>query len=271
MSDAFVEFLNENSQRAYPFIEDSIFVSGDDHSLGDDVFLDFMGIHRLRHQTVKLVAIVGPDSSGSVDFPAVAGFKVFYFNLFSDSGSEGFSFRQSVDEFDSVISSSIVDPNYSGRYVGKFTATFGLGVLSIPSDAYWIFDNLQIEPSLCVSLYRNQVDLIKIIHSDIDDEIIGSDVKLQGGFNFDVEQSGNSIRLLPSLGGGDLGRFIGANVDSQDSKCHGSLFSIIGQQANEKGEFLISGGRGIEIRNLPDENKIKILVNTSNLGQTLCP
>jgi hypothetical protein len=268
MTDAFVEFLTENSQRSYPFEENSVLKADDDSVLQDDILLDFILIHRLKHLTAKLVAIVGPESSGAEIFPPGETGPVFYFQL--GSGSDIVAVECSSQEFPFDGWGSISDSRYEDVFVAKARVTFGAGVSSIPSDVFWQFSNSVIEPGLLVSLFRNQVDSLTIIHDEGDNDIVGGDVSLMGGYNFGVTQSGQTVRLSPALGSGSLGRFTESLSDAVSSKCNGSLLSINGIQPNEKGAFEISGSGGIEILNFPEQHKVRIVISPETLGRTIC-
>lgn len=270
MTDAFIEFLTENKQRTYPFAEGSSLVSVEGPTLANDVVLDLISIHRTRRQTMRLLAVVAPESAGSVDFPAVTGKITFYFALGETGDRQTASFSVEAQELPLDSWHQSADSNYPGICLSKTRATFGPGLADIPADAFWTFTDLRIEPSLVVSLYRNQIDLVKLVHLVGDDEIVGGNIKVFGGYNVDVYQSSQSIRISPSLGGGVLGRFTRSISDGAESKCTGALFSINGQPPNEQREFFITGGKGIEVVNLPDEHKVRIRLEPARLGGTIC-
>lgn len=271
MTDAFAEFLNENQHRAYPFVEDSNFTSVETSVLANDVILDFAAIHRLRYKTTQLLAIVGPDGGGSLEFPAVANQITFYFAFSNDADRVILSFGLSTTDTLDDVWSYIDDPEYPGVWTAKARVTFGPGAIQLASDVFWTFLSLKIEPSLTVSLYRNQTDLVKIIHLEGDDEVVGGNLSIVGGYNVDLLQADRTIRVIPTLGGGTLGRFTGSISDLESNRCSGVLLAINGQPPTERNEFFITGGKGIEIVNLPDEHKIQIRLEPAKIGETICP
>lgn len=271
MTDAFAEFLNENQHRAYPFVENSNFTSVETPVLANDVILDFAAIHRLRYKTTQLLAIVGPDGGGSLEFPEVENQTTFYFAFSNGLDRTVFSFGLPTTNASDDVWSQIEDPEYPGVWTARARITFGPGATQLANDVFWTFLSLNIEPSLNISLYRNQIDLIKIIHLEGDDEVVGGDLSIVGGYNVDMIQSDRTIRVVPTLGGGTLGRFIGSVSDPESSRCSGILLSLNGQAPTERNEFFITGGKGIEIINLPDEHKIQIRLEPAKIGETICP
>jgi hypothetical protein len=228
MTDAIEEFLSENAQRSFPLREDCDLSYGSG-VLDNSVVLDFRGWHRDRPEIAPhLSAIVGPDGAGFASFVPNAGMVSFYFSAGSGDGSILWIFLVPTLQGDFPVSqvSTVGDLVYDGISRGTARASFGRGVSLIPSDATWVFQNAILEPGLVVEQYRNQVDSIRIIHKEGDDEFVGGDVEFIGGYNTDVVSSGNGIRITPSPGAGTLGRFIGSLAAAEESKCSGILMSL---------------------------------------------
>jgi hypothetical protein len=270
MSDAFAEFLNESQHTPYPFVDQLAMSAVEGPALSNDVLLDFAAIHRFRHGETKLLAIVGPEADGSLEFPSTPGFTSLYFAFVDGLDLKIFRFAAPTGEPSVDLWSEITDPNYPGILLARARATVGEGLSRLAEDVFLTFTNLFIEPSLSISLYRNQIDLITVIHEEGDDEVVGGDLSVVGGYNMDISVVGDSIRLMPSVGGGTLGRFVGSISPNNESPCKDSLLTINGQPPNDRGEFFISGSKGVEVINLPDEHKIRIRLEPAKNGATVC-
>lgn len=270
MTDAVSEFLNENRHRAYPFVDESSFVSVEDESLPLDAVLDFVAVHRLRHKVVRLSAIVGPDSAGSLEFSSSPGFISVYFALTDDQDSKLMCFKVPVDGPSGDFWAVIDDTSYPQAPLCRARAFFGESILGFGGETFVTFTSLVVEPALITSLYRNQIDKVTVIHADGDDEVVGGDLHLIGGYNIDVSLVGSSLKMIPSLGAGTLGRFTGSVSDPGSSVCDGALLTINGQPPNERGEFFINGGKGVDVINLPDQNKIRIRLEPVKNDTTVC-
>ncbi len=273
MNDAIEEFLTENMQRRFPLREDGD-VTCQDGVLEDSVLLDFRGWHRDRPElTPRLSAIIGPDGTDVGSFIANTGFVSFYFSAGSGGGSIIWVFKVSVIEgsFPVSLISTVDDTNYAGVFRGVARASFGGGVSSIPADAAWIFTSALLEPGLVIEQYRGQVDSILLVHDVGDDELVGGDIELVGGYNTSVVPSEGGVRIVPSLGAGTLGRFIGAINPSGESKCSGVLMSVGGVTPDEKTRNLvIKGENGIEVLNFPESSRIVIRVAKPQFGGSVC-
>lgn len=274
MNDAYTEFLTENSQRSYPFVEDSPLVSLTSDVLENDVILDLKAFHRARPEIpFQLKAIVGPASAGVSPYVGVADSYVIYFAAGPEDSPVIWGLQVGISAAGStplVVEASVADPYYPDKNLGVVRATIGAGLFSIPFDAFWEFTTAIVEPALVVQPYRNQIDLLKVIHQEGDDDVIGGDVAIRGGYNVNVVPAIKGVSIIPSLGGGSLGRFIGSIREPGTSKCKGVLLSINGILPTTRGEFFITGENGIEIINLPDEHKIRIRVAPPKIGATVC-
>lgn len=270
MTNAVEEFLTENSMRRYPLSEDCSvqYVGGGE--LGNDVVIDLRGWHR-EHTTTHpaLLAIVGPTGIGAGSFVANADNITFYFGVGSET-LYPILLPVGAAEITTLVC-RVTDPFYPQVNLGVLRVTFGLGAQGIPTDATWLFSATTIEPGLIVSPFRNQVDVVKIIHQDTDDEIVGGDLEIIGGYNLNVLPEVQGVRLSPVAGGGTLGRFVGSLSASGDSKCAGALLSL-GQVAPdpETRDLRIIGKNGIEVINFPEQSKIRIKVAPQHFGGSVC-
>jgi hypothetical protein len=270
MNSDFIGFLNENTERRYPFVEGSSFLSIEEIAISNRFFLDFRVTHRINRGRVYLRTIVGSASGGSVTYPQVPGVTAIYFAI--NDGLEDFLLRfdlpDSAVEFPAVLESSVADPDYDGVLLANSRCVVGSDFLDFAHEDIAQFNSLAVEPSLCTSLFGNQIDHLQIIHADQDDEVIGGDLVMFGGYNLAVTQSPQQLRISPSPGAGSLGRYIGSS--DSDSKCSGSVFSILGIAPNDDGNFFIFGDKGIEIENFPDANRVVIRIQPSKIGGVKC-
>lgn len=269
MTGAIQEFLNENSQRAFPFQENGS-LSYSDGTMASDVVLDFRGWHRQRVVSPpQLIAVLGPEAASYGDLVALPNFIAFYFGT---GGSSVWRFLVPLVGLQPdpiTIVSRISDPLYASCSLGVARATFGPGVAQIPPDARWIFESASLEPGLVISAWRNQVDSLRAIHQEADDDVVGGEVRLVGGYNMDIHPTLTGIRIVPSLGGGTLGRFTGT-LGPQNS-CAGILMALGGVAADQDtGNLELVGENGIEIVKFPDQHRIRIKVAPQHFGGSVC-
>lgn len=256
---AYLEFLSENGQRRFPFIEDQSL------TISDEVVLDARGFHRERPDVPpQLQRIVGPESG---DEQAQPGHFVFIFQAGKSTSPLQFSFAVPVaSSWPLTLTARVIDPHYPSSLLGALRVTFGKATASLnPANVLTLTEAL-LEPSLVAQLYRTQVDCLRIIHQDGEDEYIGGNVTVHGGYSFDLTQEGQVIRLSPSPGGGELGRYAGATQQAADSKCQGALLSINGKGPNQRRQFFIEGVNGVAVVNLPDQHKIRLVLAAEVLG-----
>lgn len=279
MSDAYLEFLTENAQRRYPFVEDSSGMDLTDvFTLPNDAVLDARGFHRARPElTPRLAAIAGGSASGDADYPATNG----VYSLFFECGISATPLRFTVTvpvnngNWPFQVTVAIADPLYAGIVpainAGVLQVTIGQGITELAAADRWLFGpRLQLEPALMAQLYLQQVDALRLVHDEGPDDYVSGEVRLQGGYNFDLNQDANVINFEPSPGGGELGRWLGSLADESASRCAGTLMSLNGITATPRGGFTIGKGSGIEIVNLPEQNKIQIKFVSSTAGKVVC-
>lgn len=271
MTGSIEEFLTENSLRRYPFSEDCS-LAHQSGSISDDVVLDFRAWHRTRTgRSAALAAIVGPDGAGDGIFEAVAGAYSVYFFLGQGDVVWRFEVPALTPSFPFTALSVIQDSIYPGSNLGVARATFGRGLVQLAADSTLVFPDAPLEPSLIFDQYRLQVDHIRLVHEGSDDEFVGGDVEVVGGYNVGVSGIAKGIRVSPSPGAGTLGRFVGSINSPESNKCVGVLLSLAGAIPNERTQDLVlEGTNGVEVLNFPDESRIRIRVAPQHFGGTVC-
>lgn len=265
--DAYLEFLNENSQRAYPLRENSQPVdtlSGT--PLPQDLLLDLSGYSLLPVHSVRLFKYSGADSGVVGPYAPLEGSSTLFFRI----NTGGTSFDVGVP---------IVDMSYGARASGSLAmpgdvtvkavalvVTIGAGTL--PDDEEFDFGiSAPLEPSLIFDMSGSQVNLLEVIRQDVADYVVHGDVKLRAGYNMDIAQIGQTITLSPARGAGELGLY---DAVSGTSPCTGLVLSISGVRPNLRGEFVLKGGKGIVIEDFPDDHKIVITASPANPAQPGC-
>ena len=269
MTDAYTEFLNENSQRRYPLTEDCVPSFGDG-VLPDSILLDARGFSRERPDLApSLILLAGP-SSGAPQ--ALAGFFTMVFQAGRQESPLQFVVRIAQDQVQWPLSVScpIADPNYAGSLLAGLRVTVGPSILDLDPATLWSFSSAPLEPSLVASLYRTQVDQLRLVHQDQDAEYVGGELLVTGGYNVEVVQAGSLISIRPSPGAGELGRYIGALLDPADSSCNGRVMTINRIGPTKRGEFFIRKGKGIDVINLPAQHKIIIKPSLASLPGGRC-
>lgn len=264
MIDAYLEFQTENSERRFPFVEDSSLRSTLDDLLRDDAVLDARGFHRERPEIAPQLSSIDGGDSGAVG--AVTGLYRVGFKAGRSDAPLFFYFLvpEGNDQWPLNQTSTVADPLYPGSNLGRLNVAFGPGILAVDPSSSLTFDGTALlESSAIAQLYRTQVDFVRLVHQADDDEYVGGDVLILPGYNMEVLVLTDGISLLPSLGAG-LGRFVGTL--NQTSVCDGTVLSISGQRPTQRGEFFIKGGRGIKVTPIPDEHKIRISVDNPILG-----
>jgi hypothetical protein len=265
MADAYVEFLTENSQRNYPFAEDASLTSGA-FRLPNDVVLDFRGFSRQRPVLIPhLESIMGQAAPAQAGQPASAGNWTLVFRA-----GLNHAFRCEIPvtnaQWPFVSRVKLQDPVYAADYpdvnIGGISVTVGRGIQAIQDVEGYTFipTATPLEPSLFVSLYRQVLDYLRLVHSGpAPDDVIGRAVKTYGGYNCFVNQStaDKTLAIGAQLGAGRLGY----NLDpgTGQSACRGFVFQINGIKPDAQYDFKILAGEGIRVENLPDEHKIKII------------
>jgi hypothetical protein len=272
MTSATEEFLTENLQRRYPFAEDAVMSHSGSDVLDDDVILDVRGWHRGSPDgRPALLAVVGPDGAGAGSFVPHAGNFTFYLTSGTDEVVWAVLLPVAAAEV-ATVTCRVVDPLYAQVSIGVLRVTFGAAAQGIGVDVTWLFTTAFLEPGLVVAPFRNQVDALGIIHQEGDNEVVGGDVEIIGGYSFDVFPENQGLRFAPHPGGGTLGRFTGSISGAENSKCAGALLSFGQVVPDPKSRDLrIVGKNGIEVFNFPEENRIRIKVAPQHFGGSVCP
>ncbi len=274
MTDSPLEFLNENVARRYPFAESAALTS-EGGDLSDAVVLDVRGFSRERPEiSPRLACIVGPAADVDATYPAVANAYAFYWEMGAADNPVRVCTAIEITDTWPVYSTGVVrDSHFPDRDVRRavIQAVVGSAVQDIPQNHRLHFvDTAPLENSTVDCLYRAQIDDIRIIHRTGPTEVLSGDVQLRGGYNTAVQASGNTLRILPALGAGELGRFVGSNSPDGSSQCAGRIISINGIGATKRGEFYLRNGPGVEIINYPDLHKIVIKVAPEALSSITC-
>lgn len=265
-TDAFAEFHNENSNRAYP-IQDGRVASAGDFFLSDGVLLDLRGASRTPFSDVHLIAYTGPTSGQSGIFAGLAGHRRFFFGV--NRAPNIFLVKLDVPVGSgygySSISGQVEDLDYPGYPLIKLTGTFGPAVEELDLNEFYDFDTTApIEPALILNLADTQVNLLGVIRRNEADFLLEGDVKIRGGRNTLVRQSGDSIEVVPQSNGGLLGAAVAEDPEYPGASCGNWISSISGVTPPGQ-RFFLTRGPGITIENLPDEHKIIVSVDLGTL------
>ena len=267
--DAYLEFINENSQRAYPFIENSVpFSSINNFQLPQDVIADFTGYSLIPIQTVKLLSYhnsiftfrIQSNTTVFIDVPI----------LCSD-----FTIGAKHHGYTALPGDSSV--------IGAYIAiTIGGGNISVNTVCNFN-DTAPIERGLMFDISGSQINLLEIIRKDHPDYLVHNDIKITGGFNVNVVQSNKTISIGSKVGGGMLGKYEGYNdpdempvgddpASSTNSICSSlkAVESISGIKPDADGLFLLIGGNGVTVKNYPLDSRIEIIANIPNPTQLGC-
>lgn len=275
MSDTYSEFLTENELRAYPLVEDADLRDvGNLFTLPQDVILDFRGYHRAKIEIQpRLAAIVPSGAPVDIEYPVIPGFTTIYFECGPASSPLRLAttIPDGYENWPYTTDASIEDPAYPGVKIAYCRVTYGAGVADLSPTNRWHFLQARLEPALMAQLYRAQVDLVKVIHATGDPEFVGGDVKLRGGHSVVLNQDdeARSIEMEATPGSGEFGRFTGTRISEDENRCRGIL-AINKVNANTRGEFFLTAGRGLEVINLPLENKIQIRMIRSTMDNPSC-
>jgi len=262
---AIQEFLTANVQRRFPFVENCPLTAADTTQLSDGVILDAHGFFRERPELAPQLTAIAGGTSG-VD-GAVAGHHLLIFSMGRTDAPLTFSFLvdDSTTDWPLRMKASVADPFYPASLLGRLDIAVGETILGIPDATSLVFNGTALlEPSVVANLYRTQIDFVRIVHADDDDEIVGGNLQIEQGYNMEVQRTRGGVMLAPSLGAG-LGRFTGS-ISPASTHCSGAVMSINGQSPNKQGRFIVRGTNGIEVVNLPEQHKIQLRVQTAKLG-----
>jgi hypothetical protein len=276
--DAYLEFQNENTSRAFPIREDMSRLdnSGSDYVLPNDVLLDVRGFTRSAITVEEqLYAIVGGSSSPTD--PALspsAGNWRFYFKI----GNSELIFTDVPETNQTWPFTSIVyglSPNTPTGETKEYEIRMaaGSGLTNIDSLDFHIFEGTaKLEDTLIARMNAVQVDPIRIVHVIGSDEYVGGEnLVLKAGYNMQVQSVDGGITLAAIPGAGE-GYPVDPVISAGDSACEGKLYSLNDAKPNEVGALVIEAGTGIKIVNAPDQNKIFVRRDLATVnGRLVCP
>lgn len=264
--NAYLEFLNENSQRSYPLMEDSVPASGG-FKLPSDVLLDASGFSLIGTSGFRLAHYSGVTSGASAPFAPVSSKSTFFFQF--EAGVSTFTIPVPIANTGTGARNygTLAMPgDSSGTLAAGICVTMGGTSLSDTAE-YSFGTTAPLEASLMFDMSGSQVNMVEVIRQDAVDYLVHGDVRLRGGYNMDVTQYGQEITLLPSIGGGELGRYE-ASVGT--SPCSGLVLSIGGTKPNSRGEFKFIGGNRVVITDHPSTHTIDITATVPAPSQPSC-
>lgn len=244
--DAYLEFQTENRQRNYPLAEDASLMNTGFVRLANDVLIDISGYSLLPFTGVRLIRALG--ASGPTPPKLV------------------FRFDDALYPFDievPIAGGFIAGARASGSFAmpgdGAHTAAViicTLGGGEVPAGADFNYGtNAPVEPGLVFDMSGSQVNFVEVIRQGAPDFVVRGDVTFRGGYNMNVSQSGQAIKLSPDPGAGEYGLYDAADGESP---CAGKVLSLSGAKATKNGEVFIRGGTGITVTDVPAEHKIII-------------
>jgi len=257
MTDEYIEFLTENAQRAYPLREDSV----PSTTWANNIILDARGFSRdMPGGGIFLSAFSGYSvSSPTPPWINPTGYSSFFFTLGNTAIARVDVHSSQNLNLPFKAAAVFVDPNSSTPLAG-IEITIGPGFASKLS-TFIIFDKTApLESSTIINLNRQQIDCIRIMHTDNSIESVEGDIVIRGGYSTEVLQSGNSLSISASVGAGELGQYEGYQ---QENSCAGYIYSISGANPNYTGNIKFIAGKGINIQSTL--NTVTISLDTSGL------
>lgn len=242
------EWLNANAYRSYPFVEDQLMtLSG--LELDNSVILDFNGTSYLQNPTqvtlISVTIIGGSPRQG-----------IFTFMYNGPLVYNPFSFT--VAETAAVPYRAVVY-NAAAHHV---TCVFGPGLQAFLQNAPGTYTGaLLLEPALMSFQPIHRVTNVvgtKTGSVDLDNGVI----RVEEGHNCQVDMNWhmNTLRISAIRGAG-------AGVDCNPvttavALCKDVLLRINGLHGNDQGDFILGGGEGVEVENVPASNMIIIRAKT---------
>lgn len=304
MNASFQSFLSENSNRAFPFVENSVFmVPGNSGNVPDnDIFLDFRAWSRLKLRDQVTLFLIDPvyDIHGHLNYPglesfAVPGFMSVFFKAFYTTDTNNISgqvmcFYVPLDEgsvqwpYTAVAHGSM--PNGKRSWGGSIIVT--QKILQLIRPVYVVTgSNEYITTSdgdkiLATPTYQSAYQQTPTIEPGRIFEIGGAVVDQ---LNVIYESSPSANRYLS----GDIRFLPGANTSVTQSGQTISLNSqpgfgsgknvytgtdlgepcngitrINGETPTQSGQFYIYGANGILIQDVPESHLIRISMDKTN-------
>jgi hypothetical protein len=260
MTDAYLEFINENSYRRYPLVEDCSAVSNSGVKIPNDLIVDLRIVSR---RNVPGFYIQRYDHAGQTLWIYSLDNQVqIPVSLSSVSGSD----------LPARISGHSQDTDYPDHAEVKAVITFGQGVINFmaanTSNVVFLPTQAPIENSCVIDISGSIVNLLGAIRQAPNQSfLVSGDVAFNGGYNTRATQSGNDVILFSDPSGGQLGKYRG---QEGQSPCSGIVFSINGVRPDSLGKFSFIAGTGISITQSQLDHSITISVNTSDMGTAQC-
>jgi hypothetical protein len=271
-----IDFLSENADRKYPFVEDcTMSAQSSNFVLPDSVILDCRGFTRKGSQSgsgLFLKAIGGagallidgevaqPDS-WTVVFESTSGDRFCFYIPYMDIETNGM-WHGSVSH----------KSDFWGAVNSSLSIVVGQGIVDIANNALYTFSTTDtpIEPSLFINFSGAMIDSVRVIKAS--NANIGpfyGHIKMYGGYNLQFQNlySGNEIQGVADIGAGVYGRYLGEKKDPDAPKtsvCDSSVFAINGIPPDSSGNFMIEGGDYIVVKNIPESHTIVVSVDLSS-------
>ena len=261
-----MEWLNENQNRRYPFVDDAdLSVAGHSFVVPNDLLLDIQATSTLGVSTyfVLLDFTVAPDSK-SIRLHFVGGEPTYalQIDLNIDVPVTG------VWPYTTVMILQVPywqgGPGVVGTLQGVYTVTLGPGVVTLaqnPPGTYTLAHPPQINPGLLMEQGLCRVD--SLTSSDLNyphDEIVGP-ITVQPGYNCETTCSDGvlSFRAGSGFGAGVSCDLPGAGTpDPTKVSCAEALLWFSGVSASQDGNVELAAGPGVVITPDPEHNTIYI-------------
>ena len=234
-----IQWLNENSYRAYPFIEDSDMTATGGLTLSPSVVLDFSLVNYASNaQPVRLRSLeitAAPVPEGIFTFAYDAG-PTFSFAVPASASLP----------FTAVISSAGMHTT-----IGVFGA--GIATLLTAAVGIYYFNTPPIvEPVLTV--FQAARRLNTLVGTGLGSVTIAGAIKLVEGYNCAVTlNTSTNTAVIAARAGAGAGRYC-LPLDTTEPTCSDVLLSINGMHADDNGNFELRGGPGVTI--IPGSNEI---------------
>lgn len=286
MNASFQSFISENSNRAFPFVENSEFLlpENTDGRPDNDVFLDFRGWSRLKLLDQVALFLIDPVydisshshhsglESYAKDKHVSIFFKAFYTTDPDDISKQVMCFNVPMENTQSewiyVSDANGLLPNGKFSWSGKVAVT--QRILEVTEPAYYmeIGDAIQaVERSQFFELGGAVIDRLDVIDAIPADRYLADDVRFLPGLNTSVTQSGSTIQITSQPGLG-TGRQVYTGTDIGEV-CNG-ITKINGEMPDDNGQFYIRGEGDVIVEDVPSEHLIRISLNKNNPAST-CP
>lgn len=237
------ERLNENAYLSFPLVEDQIMKADTGEEIPTSLLLDFSADLYLPTNGAPRITSLSVDPGGTA--------LTVTFTIPFVSGDETRDVLVPAGVSEWFVVTDLVSSQWSA------IVTFGEGVNDLCADyaGQTLSTSLEFEPSR-VAYVDNHV--VRSLSNGVDVPLVG-DVKIKEGYNLSVSvaQASNKLTLSASKGGGS-GVYCGNEEEEETGDCADLLYEINGLTPDWFGNFGLSGGPGITVTPVPEENKIVI-------------